>query len=221
MLTGCEETEDPRLVQLGFCDCDAADGECDFIYYDAIDPSFEFGTPYRRRRNLKGDLKRKVKTKPREVDCMDDPNYEDNYGYCDCWDDAGGNSVCGYWEYCEHHDTDECVLRPKSTLPSTKRLRRALIDTNAKIPEFDCNKMGSTWKTAKGFCECNAQTFTCDWYNYEDMLQKCYAEPAFRMQSGGCFPDENGRHAWYMFEQDVSQDSILNPSTEDLEDAYY
>lgn len=167
-LAGCDESEDPRFNELGFCDCDAF-GDCDFIYYDEIEYMFESGSPYRHR-NMKGDLKRKVKLHGRYVNCFEDPDYEDPYGYCDCWEDARGREICGYWEYCEHNDKDVCSMRPKSTLPSQRRNLGSVKPKKSKIPEFDCNKMGASWKTPNGYCECDVKTFSCEWITYADQI---------------------------------------------------
>ncbi len=146
----CESGDEDEY---GFCDCDDYTGQCNYLYWDEFDGSFTA-----QRRSMKGDLKRKVHLHGRRVDCYADKSYEDEWGYCDCWDDLIGNEVCGYWEYCEHDDPATCYMRPKSTLPKKRNL--------ALDP--DCVKLGPTFENAIGYCECGASGSenTCWWETF-------------------------------------------------------
>lgn len=153
-LDDCDTPE--GMEEYGFCKCNWQ-GVCSFVYW----PDFEDPTHYRR--NMK-DLSRKVHLHGRKVDCYQDLSYEDEWGYCDCWDNIDRNTVCGYWEYCEHDDPTICYQRPKSTLPK----RRVLANSGP-----NCIKLGPTYEDRLGFCECGAVNDgtdnSCWWNTFQEL----------------------------------------------------
>jgi hypothetical protein len=159
------------------------------------------------------DLSRKVHLHGRKVDCYSDVTYEDAWGYCDCWDNIDRNTVCGYWEYCEHDDPTICYQRPRSTLP--KRQLQSLL-------EPDCVKLGDSYEDRIGYCECgavdNGRANTCWWVTFEEQNTKCRYDHTFASSRGACLPNEEGKYIWYMFARDVQESEIRNPSEIEAED---
>lgn len=174
----------------GFCECD--DEACKFIFWDES----------RRALEIERSPNQTYKLHNRQVNCYENTRYEDRFGYCDCWDNYQGLTVCGYWEYCERGEQN-CIVRP-----------RKLHDLRNLDGTPNCNKLGKDYSDKTGYCACGAtkdETQNTCWYvNYKQWDQKCAKDHSFKDPSGMCLPNEIGKYQWFVRAKDRNPHDTLD-----------
>ena len=160
-----------------------------------------------------------VKLYSRYLDCYDDQDFFDDYGFCHCQIEDTGSFRCEFYEFCEHPETEFCYeralpdhYRPEpdneffyNALPvgtihleeDESRVRRFLRSSRSQDDSddgIDCEKLGQDYHDDDGYCFYTTADGLgrYEWINYEEMNQKCILDMTIVTTHGRCYPDPTG-----------------------------